>query len=145
MDPELHKCTAIAAGKKGSTFRPHRPDNGCSRLISWFSDGPSNPGQTGMNWKPSSSRSGRIALNGLNSPVGRRLRQRRPQLAYSPNGLPVAFRDQGILRQKTYEDAVKFLRDIPPAAPRIMSSGRPISSRPATNDQPGRMCRFIPF
>ena len=39
------------------------------------------------------------------------------QLAYSPKGLPVAFVIRGILRQKTYDEAVKFLGDIPPAAP----------------------------
>jgi hypothetical protein len=51
---------------------------------------------------------------------------------------------RGILRQKTYEEAVKFLQDIPPAAPQNYALGGPVNAA-SFERSAGRMSRFLPF
>jgi hypothetical protein len=87
---------------------------------------------------------GVIALNGLNSRSVGVCVNAVTQLAYSPKGLPVAFTIRGLLRQKTYQDAVKFLEDIPPAAPQNYAIGGP-SEAAGFERSAGRMSQFIPF
>ena len=143
-DPELHKCTAIAAGKRGSfsAFTAQTMDvpglyHGFQTVLRIRDNG--NELETLVFTIP-----GVIALNGLNSRSVGVCVNAVPQLAYSPKGLPVAFVIRGILRQKTYEDAVKFLRDIPPAAPQNYVLGG-LSSSACYERSAGRMCRFLPF
>jgi hypothetical protein len=87
---------------------------------------------------------GVIALNGLNSRSVGVCVNAVTQLASSPKGLPVAFVIRGILRQKTYEDAVKFLRDIPPAAPQNYMIGGPLQAADFERSV-GRMVPVLPF
>jgi isopenicillin-N N-acyltransferase like protein len=66
------------------------------------------------------------------------------QLANSPKGLPVAFAIRGILRQKTYEQAVQFLQDIQPAAPQNYVIGGPDEAA-SFERSAKKMVRFVPF
>ncbi len=87
---------------------------------------------------------GVIAANGLNSRSVGVCVNAVTQLAYSLKGLPVDFVVRGILRRKTYEEAVKFLADIEPAAPQTYVVGGPrefaVYERSA-----GKMSKFVPF
>ena len=87
---------------------------------------------------------GVVAANGLNSRSVGVCVNAVTQLAYSPKGLPVGFVIRGILRQRTYEEAVRFLKDIQPAAPQTYAIGGPgevaVFERSA-----GKMSRFVPF
>jgi isopenicillin-N N-acyltransferase-like protein len=87
---------------------------------------------------------GVLAANGLNSRSVGVCVNAVTQLAYSRQGLPVDFVVRGILRQRSYEQAVKFLRDIQPAAPQTYVIGGPgevaVFERSA-----GKMARFVPF
>lgn len=87
---------------------------------------------------------GVVALNGVNSRSVGVCVNAVTQLAYSPKGLPVAFVIRGILRQKTYGEAVKFLEDIPPAAPQNYMIGGPWEAA-GFERSAGRMSRFMPF
>jgi hypothetical protein len=87
---------------------------------------------------------GVLAANGLNdrgigvcvNAVG--------QLAHTLKGLPVDFIVRGILRQRTYKDAVRFLKDIKPAAPQNYVIGGPeeIGGYERSAD---RTVAFLPF
>jgi hypothetical protein len=87
---------------------------------------------------------GVVAANGLNSRSVGVCVNAVTQLAYSSKGLPVDFVIRGILRQRSYEQAVKFLQDIQPAAPQTYVIGGPgevaVFERSA-----GKMSRFVPF
>jgi isopenicillin-N N-acyltransferase-like protein len=87
---------------------------------------------------------GIVAANGLNSRSVGVCVNAVTQLAYSPNGLPVDFVIRGILRQGSYGQAAKFLRDIQPAAPQTYVIGGPdevaVFERSA-----GKTSKFIPF
>ena len=87
---------------------------------------------------------GVLAANGLNSRSVGVCVNAVTQLAYSLKGLPVDFVVRGILRQRSYEQAVKFLQDIKPAAPQTYVIGGPgevaVFERSA-----GKMSRFVPF
>jgi L-ribulose-5-phosphate 3-epimerase len=87
---------------------------------------------------------GFIAANGLNDRSVAVCVNAVTQLAYSAKGLPVAFTIRGILRQKSYEDAVQFLEKIVPAAPQNYVIGGPdkVSSFERSAK---RMDEFIPF
>jgi isopenicillin-N N-acyltransferase-like protein len=87
---------------------------------------------------------GVIAANGLNDRSVAVCVNAVTQLAYSAKGLPVAFAIRGILRQKTYEDAVRFLKEITPAAPQNYVIGGP--ERVASFERSAnRIAEFIPF
>jgi len=87
---------------------------------------------------------GVLAANGLNSRSVGVCVNAVTQLAYSTKGLPVDFVVRGILRQGSYEQAVKFLSDIVPAAPQTYVIGGPrevaVFERSA-----GKMSGFVPF
>ena len=87
---------------------------------------------------------GVVAANGLNSRSIGVCVNAVTQLAYSPKGLPVDFIIRGILRQRTFEDALKFLQDVQPAAPQTYVLGGP-SEAAVFERSAGKMSRFIPF
>jgi hypothetical protein len=87
---------------------------------------------------------GVVAANGLNSRSVAVCVNAVTQLAYSPKGLPVAFVIRGILRQKSYEQAVKFLEDIRPAAPQNYVIGG-LADFASFERSAGKMSRFFPF
>jgi isopenicillin-N N-acyltransferase-like protein len=87
---------------------------------------------------------GVVAANGLNSRSVGVCVNAVTQLAYSSTGLPVDFIIRGILRQRTYEEAVKFLRDVQPAAPQTYVLGGPADAA-VFERSAGQVSRFIPF
>jgi sugar phosphate isomerase/epimerase len=143
-DLNLPKCTTIAARRRG-----HSP-----ALVSQTLDIPPfyHGFQTvlrikGNDDEPSAlvfTFPGFIAANGLNDRSVAVCVNAVTQLAYSVKGLPVAFTIRGILRQKTYEDAVRFLEKIVPAAPQNYVIGGPdkVSSFERSAK---RMDEFVPF
>jgi len=143
-DIGLDKCTSIAAG----------PRRGFPAFISQTQDIPGfyHGFQTVLRIRNAKENletliftiPGVIALNGLNSRSVGVCVNAVTQLACSPKGLPVAFVIRGILRQKTYGEAIKFLGDIPPAAPQNYMIGGP-SEAACYERSAGRMSRFVPF
>ncbi len=87
---------------------------------------------------------GVVAANGLNSRSVGVCVNAVTQLAYSPKGLPVDFVIRGILRQRSYEQAVKFLQDVQPAAPQTYVLGGPVETA-VFERSADKMSRFIPF
>jgi hypothetical protein len=87
---------------------------------------------------------GVIAANGLNSRSVGVCVNAVTQLAYSNKGLPVGFIIRGILRLRSYEQAVKFLRDVQPAAPQTYVIGGPASVG-VFERSAGKMSQFTPF
>jgi len=87
---------------------------------------------------------GVVAANGLNDRSVAVCVNAVTQLAYSAKGLPVAFTIREILRQKTYEDAVRFLKEIQPAAPQNYVIGGP-KQVASFERSASRMVEFIPF
>jgi L-ribulose-5-phosphate 3-epimerase len=87
---------------------------------------------------------GFIAANGLNDRSVAVCVNAVTQLAYSAKGLPVAFTIRGILRQKSYEDAVRFLESTEPAAPQnyMIGGGDKASS---FERSARKMVEFLPF
>jgi len=146
MDADLgfSKCTSIAAGKR----------NGDPAFVAQTLDIPGfyHGYQTVLRIRDEREDletlvftiPGVVALNGLNSRSVAICVNAVTQLAYSPKGLPVAFVVRGILRQRTYEQAVKFLRDIQPAAPQNYVIGGPADAA-AFERSAGKMSGFIPF
>lgn len=144
-DVDLAKCTSIGASKRG----------GKPAIVSQTLDIPAfyHGYQTVLRIRDARDEGletlvftipGVVAANGLNSRSIGVCVNAVTQLAYSPNGLPVDFIIRGILRQRTYEDALKFLRNVQPAAPQTYVLGGPdeaaIFERSA-----GKMSRFVPF
>jgi isopenicillin-N N-acyltransferase-like protein len=146
MGPDLgfSKCTTVAAGKR----------NGNPAYVAQTLDIPAfyHGYQTVLRIRDDRDDletlvftiPGVVAANGLNSRSVGVCVNAVTQLAYSPKGLPVDFIVRGILRQRTYEQAVKFLQDIRPAAPQTYVLGGPgqvaVFERSA-----GKMSRFVPF
>ena len=87
---------------------------------------------------------GIISSNGLNDRAVGVCVNAVTQLAYSPKGLPVAFAIRGILRRRTFEEAVGFLREIRPAAPQNYVIGGPGGVADFERSA-GKMVRFVPF
>ena len=143
-DLGLDKCTAIAAGKRGKSpaFTSQNQD------IPLFYHGFQTVlriGEKGMNLETLVfTIPGLIALNGLNSRSVGVCVNAVTQLAYSREGLPVAFVIRGILRQKTFEQAEKFLRSIRPAAPQNYALGGPLKAASFERSS-NRMIPFLPF
>jgi hypothetical protein len=146
MKPDLglSKCTSIAAGKR----------NGNPAYVAQTMDLPTfyHGFQTVLRIRDKREGletlvftvPGVIASNGLNSRSVAICVNAVTQLAYSPKGLPVAFVIRGILRQKTYEQAVRFLQDIQPAAPQNYVLGGPADVA-CFERSAGKMSGFIPF
>lgn len=87
---------------------------------------------------------GVVAANGLNDRGVGVCVNAVTQLAYSPKGLPVDFVIRGLLRRKTFEEAVRFLESIQPAAPQTYVLGGP--SEVAVFERSAvKMSRFAPF
>jgi isopenicillin-N N-acyltransferase-like protein len=87
---------------------------------------------------------GVIAANGLNDRSIGVCVNAVTQLAYSTKGLPVDFVIRGLLRQKTYEQAVNFLETIQPAAPQAYVIGGP-NETVVFERSAKKMSRFVPF
>jgi isopenicillin-N N-acyltransferase-like protein len=87
---------------------------------------------------------GVLAANGLNNRSVGVCVNAVTQLAYSRDGVPVDFIIRGILRKKTYGQAVKFLQDIRPAAPQTYVIGGPHEAA-VFERSAGKMTRFVPF
>ena len=144
-DVELSKCTTVAAGKR----------NGRPAFVSQTLDIPAfyHGYQTVLRIRDERDEGletlvftipGVVAANGLNSRSVGVCVNAVTQLAYSPKGLPVDFVIRGILRQKTYEQAVKFLEDVRPAAPQTYVLGGPREAA-VFERSAGKMSRFVPF
>jgi isopenicillin-N N-acyltransferase-like protein len=143
-DLGLSKCTTIAAGKRNgnpayvaqnldipafyhgfqTVLRIRDEREGLETLVFTI---PGVVGANGLN-----SRSVGVCVNAVT------------QLAYSPKGLPVAFVIRGILARRSYEQAVKFLKDILPAAPQTYVIGGPREAA-VFERSAGKMVRFVPF
>ncbi len=143
-DVSLEKCTSIAAGPRPGfpAFTSQTQDipglyHGFPTVLRVRDDG--RDLETLVFTIP-----GVIALNGMNSRSVGVCVNAVTQLACSPKGLPVAFVIRGILRQRTYAEAVKFLEDIPPAAPQNYMIGGPAEAA-GYERSAGRMSRFVPF
>ena len=146
MGPDLgfSKCTTVAAGKR----------NGNPAYVAQTLDIPTfyHGYQTVLRIRDDRDDletlvftiPGVVAANGLNSRSIGVCVNAVTQLAYSRKGLPVDFVIRGILRQRSYEEAVKFLRNIQPAAPQTYVLGGPnevaVFERSAE-----KMSGFVPF
>jgi isopenicillin-N N-acyltransferase like protein len=143
-DADLAKCTSIAAGKRkgnpvyvAQTLDIPGIYHGFPTILR-LRDKRNNL-ETLVYTIP-----GLIAANGLNSRSVAVCTNAMTSLASSPKGLPVAFVVRGILRQESYEEAVKFLQDIPPAAPQNYILGGP--GEAACFERSARkMSRYLPF
>jgi len=87
---------------------------------------------------------GVLAANGLNDRSVGVCVNAVTQLAHSVKGLPVDFVVRGILRQKSYRDAVRFLKEIQPAAPQNYVIGDR-GEVGGFERSAGRMVKFVPF
>ena len=87
---------------------------------------------------------GVVATNGLNDRSVAVCVNAVTQLSDSAKGLPVDFIIRGILQQKTYQDAVQFLKEIQPAAPQNYVIGGP-KEVASFERSASRMVEFIPF
>jgi sugar phosphate isomerase/epimerase len=146
MGPDLglSKCTTIAAKKRGHTpaFVSQTLDiptfyHGFQTVLR-IEGNDQEPGALIFTFP------GFIAANGLNDRSVAVCVNAVMQMAYSVKGLPVAFTIRGILRQKSYEDAVRFLEEIEPAAPQnyMIGGGDKASS---FERSAGKMVEFLPF
>jgi sugar phosphate isomerase/epimerase len=143
-DLGLAKCTAIAARRRGDS----------PALVAQTLDIPTfyHGYQTVLRIEGSADEPGAliftipgvVAANGLNDRSVAVCVNAVTQLAYSAKGLPVAFTIRGILRQKTYHDAVRFLKEIQPAAPQNYVIGGPMEAV-SFERSASRMVEFIPF
>jgi isopenicillin-N N-acyltransferase-like protein len=143
-DLGLSKCTTIAAGKR----------NGQPAYVAQTLDIPTfyHGFQTVLRIRDKGGYPealvftipGVVAANGLNDRSVAVCVNAVTQLAYSPKGLPVAFVIRGILRQRSYEQAAGFLRDIQPAAPQNYVIGGPVDAA-SFERSAGKMSRFLPF
>jgi isopenicillin-N N-acyltransferase-like protein len=145
MGPDLglSKCTSIGARK-----RSHQPAFVAQNLDLpvFYNDFPTVLRLRGRG-EPEAlvfTIPGVIAANGLNDRSVAVCVNAVTQLAYSTKGLPVDFIIRGILRQKTYQEAVQFLKEITPAAPQNYVIGGPemVAGFERSAD---RMAEFVPF
>jgi isopenicillin-N N-acyltransferase-like protein len=142
-DLGLSKCTSIAAG----------PRKGAPGFVAQTLDIPVfyHGYQTVLRIKEKDGLEtlvftipGVVSANGLNNRSVGVCVNAVTQLAYSAKGLPVAFVIRGILRQRSFEDAVRFLREIEPAAPQNYMIGGP-SEAAGFERSAGKMSPFVPF
>lgn len=143
-DIAFEKCTSIAAGKRGGAPAFTSQTQDIPRFYHGF--------QTVLRIRDKTENletlvftiPGVVGLNGLNSKSVGVCVNAVTQLAYSLKGLPVAYVIRGILRQKTYEQAVHFLRDIQPAAPQNYVLAGPLNAA-GFERSAGKMTPFLPF
>jgi len=146
LGPDLaaSKCTSFAARKKGG--RPAVVAQTLDLPV-FYNDYPTVLRIRGGRGEPDAlvfTVPGVIAANGLNDRSVAICVNAVTQLAYSAKGLPVDFVVRGILRQKTYEEAVRFLKEIQPAAPQNYIIGGP--ERAASWERSAdRLAEFVPF
>lgn len=143
-DLGLSKCTTVAAGKR----------NGNPAYVAQTLDIPAfyHGYQTVLRIRDERDGletlvftiPGVIAANGMNSHSVGVCVNAVTQLAYSPKGLPVDFIVRGILRQRSFGQAVKFLRDVQPAAPQTYVIGGPDEAA-VFERSAGKMSGFVPF
>lgn len=140
----LSKCTSMAARKRGDSpaFVAQNMDippfyHGFQTVLR-IEGGAGEPGALVFTIP------GVVAINGLNDCSVAVCVNAVTQLAYSAKGLPVAFTLRGILRQKTYEEAVRFLKKIQPAAPQNYVIGGADKASDFERSA-GNMVEFIPF
>jgi isopenicillin-N N-acyltransferase-like protein len=143
-DLDLSKCTTIGARKRGGTpaFVAQNLD-----IPSFYHGFQTVLRIRGSDEEPEAlvfTIPGIVAANGLNDRSIGVCVNAVTQLAYSAKGVPVDFIIRGILRQKTYEDALRFLKEIQPAAPQNYVLGGPdaVASFERSAD---RIAEFIPF
>jgi isopenicillin-N N-acyltransferase-like protein len=143
-DLDLSKCTTIAARKRGDTpaFVAQNLD-----IPSFYHGFQTVLRIRGSDEEPEAlvfTIPGVVAANGLSDRSVGVCVNAVTQLAYSAKGLPVAFVIRGTLRQKTYADAIRFLKEIQPAAPQNYVLGGPdiVASFERSAD---RIAEFIPF
>jgi len=143
-DLSLSKCTTIAARKRGDapafvaqTLDIPRFYHGFQTVLR-IREGPGVPEMLVFTIP------GVVASNGLNARSIGVCVNAVTQLAYAKDGLPVAFAIRGILRQTTYEDAVRFLHDIRTAAPQNYVLGGPKMAA-SFERSAGKMIEFLPF
>jgi len=146
MGPDLgfSKCTSVAAG----------PRNGRPAVVAQNLDVPAfyHGYQTVLRIRDDKNDletlvftiPGILGSNGLNSRSVGVCVNAVTQLAYSATGLPVVFVVRGILRQKTYKQAVKFLEDIRPGAPQTYVIGGPHEAA-VFERSAEKMSIFVPF
>lgn len=142
-DLGLSKCTSIGARK-----RSHQPAFVAQNLDLpvFYNDFPTVLRLRGRG-EPEAlvfTIPGVIATNGLNDRSVAVCVNAVTQLAYSAKGLPVDFIIRGILRQKTYEEAVKFLKEITPAAPQNYLIGGP-EKVTGYERSASRISEYLPF
>lgn len=143
-DLTLSKCTTIAARRRGDS----------PALIAQTLDIPAfyHGYQTVLRIEGGADEPGALiftipgvlAANGLNDRSVAVCVNAVTQLAYSAKGLPVDFVVRGILRQKTYQDAVRFLKEIQPAAAQNYVIGGPKEAA-GFERSANRMVEFVPF
>ncbi len=143
-DLDLSKCTTIGARKRGDTpaFVAQNLD-----IPSFYHGFQTVLRIRGSDEEPDAlvfTIPGIVAANGLNDRSIGVCVNAVTQLAYSAKGVPVDFVIRGILRQKTYADAVRFLKEIQPAAPQNYVLGGPdvVASFERSAD---RTAEFVPF
>jgi hypothetical protein len=143
-DLNLAKCTSIAARRRGDS----------PALVAQTLDIPPffHGFQTVLRIEASGEEPGAlvftipgiVAANGMNDRSVAVCVNAVTQLAYSAKGLPVDFVIRGILRQRTYDDAVRFLKEIRPAAPQNYIIGGPEQAA-GFERSADRMAEFRPF
>jgi isopenicillin-N N-acyltransferase-like protein len=143
-DLDLSKCTTIGAGKRGNTpaFVAQNLD-----IPSFYHGFQAVLRIHGSEGEPDAlvfTIPGIVAANGLNDRSIGVCVNAVTQLAYSVKGLPVDFVIRGILRQKTYADAVRFLKEIQPAAPQNYVLGGP-DVVVSLERSAARIVEFLPF
>jgi isopenicillin-N N-acyltransferase-like protein len=142
-DLDLAKCTSIGAQKRSGqpAFVAQNLD-----LPVFYNDYPTILHLRGRG-EPEAfvfTIPGVIAANGLNDCSVGVCVNAVTQLAYSAKGLPVDFVIRGILRLRTYGDAVRFLKEIRPAAPQNYVIGGPEQAA-GFERSADRMAEFRPF
>jgi sugar phosphate isomerase/epimerase len=143
-DLELAKCTSIAVQKRGGSPAIVSQNMDIPPFYHGFQTVLRIEGGAGEPGALVFTIPGVVAINGLNERSVAVCVNAVTQLAYSPKGLPVAFTLRGILRQKTYQEAVRFLEEIQPAAPQNYVIGGPAKAADFERSA-GKMVEFLPF
>jgi isopenicillin-N N-acyltransferase-like protein len=143
-DLGLSKCTTIGARRRGDTPAFVAQNLDIPSFYHGFQTALRIHGSEGEPGVLVFTIPGIIAANGLNDRSIGVCVNAVTQLAYSAKGLPVAFVIRGVLRQRKYAEAVRFLKKIQPAAPQNYVLGGPdvVASFERSAE---RLAEFIPF